>query len=255
MMYYQIGAPSKYFIGLENYKQLVTDPEFLISLKNTFIYVATYVPAVILLSLILALLLNTIHRGAGIYRAIYFAPVMTAGVAVAIIWRFVLHPSLGPANQVLRALGLPPSDWLVGASTAMPSMVLVSVWQSMGFQTILFLAGLKGIPQHFYDAAKIDGAGRWQCFRHITWPLLQHTTLFVTITTIIGSFQIFTLAYLFGRMGGPGNSLLVVVSYIQHEVMSRGNLGYASAIAVVLFVIILFFTVMQLKVGRVRWQY
>jgi multiple sugar transport system permease protein len=252
---YYIGAPSKPFIGLANYGRVAADPDFWTALQNTFEYTATYVPAVIGVSLLLALLLNAIHKGAAIYRAIYFAPVMTAGVAVAIIWRYVMHPSLGLANGVLRALGLPPSDWLVGASTAMPSMVLVSVWESMGFQVILFLAGLQSIPPHLYDAARIDGAGRWQSFRYITWPLLHHTTLFVTVTTIINSFQIFTLAFMFGRLGGPGKSLLVMVAYIQHWVMGRGNAGYGAAMAFVLFAIIMLFTVLQLLLLKARWEY
>ena len=252
---YHIAAADKPFVGLENYRKLFSDPDFSTSVFATFRFTVMYVPTVIVIALALAVMLNMIRRGAALYRAIYFAPVMTAGVAVALIWRYVMHPSLGSANLLLESVGLPPLEWFVSASTAMPSLVLVSVWQSMGLQTILFLAGLQGIPQHFYDAAKIDGAGQWQSFRHITLPLLQHTTLFVTVTTIIGSFQVFTLAFLFGRDGGPGKSILVMVVYIQHTIMGRGNAGYAAAMAFILFTIIMIFTLAQLILLRARWEY
>ena len=243
------------FIGLENYRTAFGDVDFIIALKNTFKYVVMVIPALFVVSLVEALAINTIRWGRAVYRTIYFAPVMTGAVAVALIWRYIMHPGIGLANVVLRALGLPPSQWFIHPETAMLSLVIVAIWQSMGYQMILFLAGLQSIPAHLYDAAKIDGAGIWQRFWHITWPLLQPTVGVVLITSIIGAFQIFDLGYMFGGFGGPQKSLLFLVIYMRNRALEVGEVGYASAMAFILFGIIFVFTVVQLRLTRVRWEY
>jgi multiple sugar transport system permease protein len=252
---YKLMALSKPFIGLENYRTAFRDGDFAIALKNTLQYVAMVVPALFVLSLLEALAINLIKRGKALYRAIYFAPVMTGSVAVALVWRYVMHPSYGLANLALRAVGLPPSRWIIGAETAMPSLAMIAIWQSMGYQMILFLAGLQSVPVHLYDAAKIDGAGIWQRFWHITWPLLRPTVTFVLVTSVIGSFQVFDLAYVFGYQGGPQKSLLVLVIYMRDWALELQEVGYASAMAFILFGIIFVFTAIQLRLTRVRWEY
>jgi ABC-type sugar transport system permease subunit len=250
--YRMISAP-KAFVGLLNYQQLFNDDKWITALKHTFEYTALYVPSVFVLALIMALVINQLTFGRGFFRAVYFAPVMTAGVAVAIIFRYVLHPSLGLGNEVLRIFGLPPSQWYLTPGDAMPTLVLISGWESIGYQMILLLAGLQNIPAHFYDAAKVDGAGIWQRFRYITMPLLQPTLLFVIVTTVIGAFQQFTDAYLFA--GAPRQGMSVALTYIYGYGITEGYLGFASAAAIVLFVIIMIFTLIQLRLMRVRWEY
>jgi multiple sugar transport system permease protein len=252
---WQLNALTKPFNGLENYIRLASDLDFGLALRNTAQYIVMYVPALFVVSLAGALALNTIRRGRSVYRAIYFAPVMTAGIVVALIWKYILHPSYGLANAMLNTVGLPSLPWLVQAKTAMPSLVMIAVWESMGYQIVLFLAGLQSIPAHLYDSAKIDGASIWQRFRYITWPLLRPTVTFVLVTVVIGAFQMFTLAYAFGYYGGPSSSLLVAVMYIRHQMLTIGNVGYASAMALVLFAIISVVTVIQLRLTRVRWRY
>ena len=251
---YRLIAKEKPFIGLQNYQELFANPKWWKSVANTAEYTVLAVPAVLVLGLVIALLLNNIGRGRGFYRAIYFAPVITSGVAVAILWRYMMNPQIGLLNAILRGLGLPGSKWNLGATTVIPSIAMVAVWQSVGYHMILFLAGLQGIPPHFYDAAKVDGANRWQCFRHITLPLLQHTLLFEIVTSVIGSFQIFTMAALLGgqvpRAGGS-----VIVTFIYGWGLTMGYMGFASAGALVLFIVILIFSLVQLRMGRVRWQY
>ncbi|MDE0182141.1 MAG: sugar ABC transporter permease [Caldilineaceae bacterium] len=252
---WKLNNPVRPFIGLQNYVKLASDTDFRLALANTVEYTVMYVPGVFVVSLIGAMALNSIRHGRALYRAIYFAPVMTAGIVVALIWKYMLHPSYGLANVVLNAVGLPSQPWLVQAKTAMASLVMIAVWESMGYQMVLFLAGLQGIPLHLYDSAKIDGANIWQRFVHITWPLLRPTVTFVLVVTVIGAFQMFTLAYAFGYYGGPGDSLLVAVMYIRHQMLTLGNVGYAAAMALVLFAIISIVTIIQLRMTRTRWRY
>ncbi|MGD8751727.1 MAG: sugar ABC transporter permease [Anaerolineales bacterium] len=250
---YRMMSSAREVVGLNNYVRLFSDPKWKLALGHTFQYTAMAVPTVIILAMILALLVNQVTVGRGIYRAIYFAPVMTAGVAIAIIFRYLLHPSLGVGNQVLRLVGLPPYQWYLNPGNAMPTLVLITTFESVGYSMIILLAGLQNIPQHFYDAAKVDGAGAWQRFLFVTIPLLQPTLLFVFVTSVIGAFQVFTAAYLFSA--APRNAMSVALTYVYRWGIHEGYLGYASAAAVVLFGIIMIFTLVQLRLLRVRWEY
>jgi ABC-type sugar transport system permease subunit len=250
---YRMMSGDRSFVAFQNYERLFGDEKWGLALNHTFQYTAMSVPAVIILAMILALLVNQIKAGKAIYRGIYFAPVMTAGVAMAIIFRYTLHPSLGIGNQILRFFGLPPYQWYLNPGNAMPTLVLITVFEGVGYQMIILLAGLQNIPAHFYDAAKVDGAGIWQRFRFITIPLLQPTLLFVFVTSVIGSFQVFTTAYLFGA--APRNGMSVALTYIYRWGIREGYLGYASSAAIILFGIIMIFTLIQLRLLRVRWEY
>ena len=241
------------FIGLENYRRLLNDPMFWKALKNTLYFVIVGGPLSVLVSLGAALLVNhRLTRFQGVFRTLLFLPVVTTLVAVAVVWRYLYHPRYGFLNYVLGLAGLPPIDWLGDPNWAMPAIILMAVWKNFGFNMVVFIAGLQSIPRRLYEAAEIDGADGWAQFRYITLPMLAPTFLFVTVITLIGYFQLFAEPYVMTQ-GGPADSTLSVALLMFQEGFRWWNLGYAAAVAFVLFLIILAGTLIQawLRRGRV----
>lgn len=235
------------FIGFNNYIKLFDDPLFYTALKNTFYFVIMAGPLSIAVSLGAALLLNSkLVKYKSIFRLSYFIPVVTTLVAVAIVWRFIYHPKFGIINYILSLIGIAPIDWLGEPSTAMPAIVLMSVWKNFGYNMIIFIAGLQNIPEDLYEAASIEGATGWQKFKSITLPMLAPTTIFVSIITMIGYFQLFAEPYIMTQ-GGPLNSTLSIVQFMYQEGFRWWNMGYSASIAFVLFFIIMLGTIVQLK--------
>jgi multiple sugar transport system permease protein len=248
---YALGDPGRLrFIGLDNYFRLLRDPLFWTALKNTLYFVAVGGPLSVAVSLGAALLVNhRLVRFKGLFRSLLFLPVVTTLVAVAVAWRYLYHPRYGLLNYVLGLAGLGPVDWLGDPRWAMPAIILMAVWKNFGFNMIIFIAGLQSIPQRLYEAAEIDGAGNFAQFRHITLPLLAPTFLFVTVITMIGYFQLFAEPYVMTQ-GGPADSTLSVALLMFQEGFRWWNLGYAAAVAFVLFLIILAGTAVQLRLRR-----
>jgi len=253
---YAIGDPATArFVGLENYRALVTSPVFWRSMGNTFYFVLLAGPLSVALSLLAALLVNSpLARWRGLFRTVYFAPVVTTLVAVAVVWRYLYHPRFGLLNRALEAVGIEAIDWLGDPRTAMPAIILVAVWKSFGYNMVIFVAGLQAIPVSLYEAARIDGAGFWRRFWHITVPGLKPTFLFVGLTTMIGYFQLFAEPYVMTAGGGPLNATLSVVLYMYKEGFRWWNMGYAAAVAFALFLVILAATLIQLRLQRGRAQ-
>jgi multiple sugar transport system permease protein len=240
------------FIGLRNYLQIFEDPLFWKALKNTLYFLAVGGPLSIAVSLGAALLLNAkMIRWKPLFRFVYFAPVVTTLVAVAVVWRFIYHPRFGLLNYVLGFLGIGGVDWLGDPHWAMPAMILLAVWKNFGYNMIIFIAGLQNIPSSLYEAASIDGAGALQRFRHVTLPLLAPTTVFITIITMIGYFQFFAEPYVMTQ-GGPLNSTLSIVLLMYQQGFRWWSMGYAAAIAIVLFLLILLASVVQTGLQRRR---
>ena len=237
-------------VGLDNYARLVQDPLFWRALLNTFYFVLVGGPLSVVVSLGAALLINArLVRFKGLFRVVYFLPVMTALVAVAVVWRYIYHPRYGLLNYALGLVGIAPIDWLGDPLLAMPALILMAVWKNFGYNMIIFIAGLQSIPEQLYDSARIDGAGRFQQLRYITLPLLAPTFLFVGLLTMIGSFQLFAEPYVMTQ-GGPGDATLSVVLLMYEQGFRWWNLGYAAAIAFLLFAIMLAGTILQLRLRR-----
>jgi len=231
-MYQVDGFGGYQFVGLQNYRTMVDDPQFWDSLKVTGIYVITLVPIVFVVSLGLAMLVRDHFKGVGWVRSAFFMPYVISLVVVGLIWQFLLVDKRGVASRVLEPVGLGDVSFLGSPKLALGTYVLVSVWFLMGYLMLVFLAGLKDIPRELEDAASIDGAGRWQRFRYVTWPLLRPTSFFVLIHTTVGAvtgLQAFDLVYVLTK-GGPANATTTVVFYIYEQAFTFNNLGYASAL-------------------------
>ncbi|MBI4552384.1 MAG: sugar ABC transporter permease [Candidatus Latescibacteria bacterium] len=241
------------FVGLENYTRLLTgDPLFWKSLANTLYITVVGVPLGVLTGLSLAMLLNLNVRGLTWYRTIYYLPSIVPVVASSILWTWILNPQFGLLNAALQGMGINGPSWLASETWAKPGIILMGLWGS-GSTMLIYLAGLKGIPRHLYESAEVDGANRWRRFIHITIPMLTPTLFFTTTMGIIGSFQVFTQAYVMTG-GGPVDSTLFYVYYLFNNAFGYLRMGYASAQAWVLFVIILAVTLLQLKMAR-HWVY
>jgi multiple sugar transport system permease protein len=221
------------FSGLDNFDRLIHDPLVPVSLLNSFIYTILAVPLHLLAALAAALLLNVGVRGTNVYRVLIYLPSQMPAVASAILWFFIFSPTYGLANGMLGWIGVAPQQWLYDVNLVKPSLVIMAVW-SLGGAMIIFLAGLQGIPDVLYEAARIDGAGTWRLFRHITGPLLSPTIFFNLIIGIIGSFQVFTNVLIMTD-GGPGNASLMFVLYIYRNAFQNFRMGYASLLAWVRF--------------------
>lgn len=240
------------FVGLANYQQMLfADPTFWTVLRNTTVYVAGTVPAGIVLSLLLALAMNAPIRGISIFRALFFIPVISSSVAVAVMWQWLYNSDFGLINFGLGFLGIHPIPWLTSTAWALPAVILMAIWKHLGYDMIIYLAGLQGIPSSLYEAASIDGADRWNRFRFITVPLLTPTTFFILVISIINSFQVFDLAFILTR-GGPGDATNTVVMYIYNQAFQFFQMGYAAAVAWVLFLIIMAITLLQWR-GQKTW--
>ncbi len=242
-------VPDTPYVGLENFRKIIADPSFWNALKNTFIFTLN-VPVGMTIALSVAAMLHRRSRGIAFLRALYFLPSVTSFVAIALVWMWIYHPSFGIANVLLSAIGLPPMQWLNSTQTAMLSVVIFSVWLGLGYQMVIFLAGLQGISEELYDAARIDGAGGRQQFWRITLPLLKPTTFFILITSLISSFQVFTSVYVL-TAGGPVGSTDVIVYHIYKAGWEQLRMGYASALSWMLFVLVMVVTWLQFRfVGR-----
>jgi multiple sugar transport system permease protein len=252
---YQLGAPSFSWIGLSNYREMFADRVFWISLKNTLTYVAIVVPGAVAFGLGVALL---IQSGAGLrswYRTIYFLPVMATLIAMAIVWEFMLHPQFGLVNGLLRAAGLPGHSWLQDRGTALYSLCVIGIWQAVGFNMVLFLAGLVSIPKHLYDAAEVDGAeSAWSRFRLVTWPMLGPVTLFVVAISAIRSFQVFDTVQVLTK-GGPSKSSEVLIYTMYTEGFEFFRSGYGAAVTVVFLAFVLLLTLLKSALGNREVHY
>ncbi len=239
------------FVGIANYEEVLTDPKFHKALLNTLYYMVGYLPLVLLGALAVALLLNSKLKGLAFFRGIYFLPVVTSWVVVALLWKWLLSPEGGFVNYVLGIFGIDGPGWWTDPNWAMPSIILASVWKDLGFNMLILLAGLQSIPEQLYEAARIDGAGIWRRIRSITLPLLTPSILFVTILAMIGAFQVFDQVYVMTE-GGPAGATTVVMEQVVKNAFKYGLMGEASAMSWILFAIILTFTVLQLKFQK-RW--
>ncbi len=240
------------FVGLDNYSRLLQTRDFWLALRNTFYFAFVGGPLTIAVSLGAALLLGSrLVRFKGLFRTIYFTPFVTTLVAVAIVWRYLYHTRYGFFNYALSYIGIGPIDWLGDPRWAMPAIILMAVWKSFGYNMLIFIAGLQAIPEELYDAAAIDGAGPFRRFFNITLPMLAPTLVFVTVITMIGYFQLFAEPYVMTQ-GGPLGSTRSVVLLMYEEGFRWWRMGFAAAIAFVLFIVILVATLLQFRLQRER---
>ena len=237
------------FVGADNYSQMIGDSRFWGDLRNTALFTAGVVPASVLLPLPVAVALHRKLRGRALLRAAYFLPAVSSYAIVAIVWSLLLQPDIGLLSYYSRLAHLPAADWLHSTTWALPAVMLVGVWKTFGFNLVILLTGIQNIPEGYYEAAQIDGAGAVARFFRITLPLLRPTLLFVTVTSMIASFQIFDPVFVM-TSGGPLFSTETLVSYIYHEGFQLFDMGYAATLACVLFLVVLAVTVVQLKVFR-----
>lgn len=236
------------FVGFANYARLFDDPLFLSALGNTMLFVFVVVVIGVVLALFFAVLVERTGRLAAFYRTLYFIPVVTSLLATSMIWRWLFAPS-GLVNYMLVTVGLSPQPWLLSETLALPSLMALTIWKNLGFDMVLFSAALQAIPASYYEASSMDGAGPWQNFRFITLPQLRPIVLLVCITAVIRSFQVFTIV-LAMTQGGPLNSTRTIVYHIYEQGIQYDDMGYASAAAVVLLVIVGLFTALQMRIGR-----
>jgi multiple sugar transport system permease protein len=240
------------FVGLDNFKRIVSDDLFWQALKVTTLYTAISVPLSMVLAFLLALLMNTKVRGITVFRTLYYLPSIIPAAANAMLWAWFLNSDFGLLNALLQAIGLPKVLWLQKPGWALPALILMSLW-GLGGGMVIFLAGLQGIPNEFYEAAEIDGAGPWAKLRHVTIPLMSPVIFFNLVMSIIGSFQVFTAAYLITN-GGPQNATLFYVLYLWRNAFQFLDMGYAAALAWVLFFIIMGLTAFIFR-GIGSWVY
>ncbi len=240
------------WIGLDNYSTLLDDPLFYKALYNTVYYTVLSVPLILILSLLIALLLNSKLRGMSIFRTIYFLPSVLSGVGVSLLWMWIFNPDSGLLNLLLSYIGIEGPLWLNSPVWSKPALVIMSLWGCGGVM-VINLAGLQSIPSQLYEVATIDGATGWDQFWYVTLPLITPTLFFNLITLSIGSFQVFTQAYVM-TAGGPVNSTLFYVFYLYRMAFENLRMGYASALAWVLFAIIMIFTLIQLRLSD-RWVF
>lgn len=240
------------FVGLKNYLTMFEDEYFRVSLKNNIVYTLVTVPGTIVFALMLAMAVKQGIKGSGLFKTMFFLPNITSMVAVGIVWAMIFNPTLGPLNQILRAVGIEnPPMWISSTDTALGSIMLVAIWKQAGYYMIILQAGLQSIPSQLYEAASIDGAGGIHKFFKITLPMLSPTMFMVTILCIINSFQVFDLVNIM-TTGGPGRSTNVLVFRIYQEGFQKLQFGYASAMAYFLFLIVMIVTLIQFR-GQKKW--
>lgn len=244
-----LGTPR--FVGLQNYRDLFADSRFYQVMGQTFAFVGATVLLDVVLGLLLAVALHQRLKGVAWLRAAYFIPYVSSMVAIAIVWGWLFDPRYGALNAFLQGLGLAPVFWLSDPRWALPSLVVVTVWKGLGYTMLLFLAGLQAIPKHYEEAASLDGASGWRTFRSVTLPLLSPTVFLVTTISLINAFQVFDVVYMLTG-GGPANQTSVLVYWLYQNAFSYFNMGKATAIAYVLFALILAVTLVQWRL-RKRW--
>ena len=237
------------FVGLDNYIKMAKDPIVHETLKNTLLYTLMVVPVGMVISLLLAVLLDQNIFGKRFYRAAYFLPSITSMVAVAVVWQWIYNPEFGILNYVLSWFHIPPQKWLSSSDSSLVSIAIMGIWKNAGYNMMLFLSGLQSISTSYYEASELDGASKLQQFIYVTVPMLQPTTMFVFITSIINSFQVFDAVKL-TTDGGPGRSSSVLVHYLYQSAFQYFDMGYACAIAYLLFGIVLILTIINLNIDK-----
>jgi multiple sugar transport system permease protein len=279
MSFYKWGmAGPLYTVGMKNFERLFIDPKFYQSLGNTFWYVIFVVPLTIIFSIFFAQLLNQKIRGRGAFRTIYYLPVVTSIVAISVVWKWIFNPDRGVLNAILNLFGLEglkwlndargvfdillaplniePSEFFAGPSVALFALIIMAVWHNIGYCVIIALAGLQNVPDQYYEAAKIDGAGSWKMFRHVTIPLISPTIFYLIITQSIFAFNTFTPVYVMTQPpGGPLGTTKLVVFYLYEQAFKLWNLGYANAIAFAIFIVIFILTQFQKRFIERRVHY
>lgn len=245
------GFGTRSFAGLANFERVFSDPQLRTSVRNTVWFTVLQVPGMMLAALVVALMLQRAGRLKSFYRIFYFAPVVTSTVAVGAIWLWLFNPEISPVNNALRQVGLPAPDWLQDARFVIPAFAIVGIWQGLGYQVVMFMAGLENIPGTLMEAADIDGASEWQKLRRITLPLLSPTILFLSITSVIGSFQVFDYIYVFMDTTAPEPARTIVYEIVQIA-FREFDFGVASALAACLFLALLALTGLQLAAQK-RW--
>ena len=250
---YDILTDARPFEGLANYSRALTDSLVRISFRNTFLYVIVIVPAITIISLFLAVLGNQVRRGRALFRTVFFIPTITPVVVTSMLWVWLYEPT-GGVNKLLDLVGIEGPNWLFNPLTALPAIMVMTIWGAVGYYMIIFLAGLAEIPEVFYEAAKVDGAGRWRTFWHITIPLLRNSLIFAVVTLTIAAFQVFTQVFIMTR-GGPMNQTQTVQMVVYHYAFETFEMGYAAAISWLLFGVIFFFSALQLKLFISRELY
>ena len=241
------GFSAPVFTGFQNFKAVFTDPDTGIAIKNTLVYSVIYVPCSIVLSLGLAMLLNKAW-GKMFYRAVFFLPQIVTSVGIAVVWSWIYQPQFGILNMILRFFGIEGKEWLRDPSTAMGAVIVMSIWWGLGYNIVLFLAGLQNVPRTYVEAAKIDGANERQVFFNITVPLISPTTLLVTITTMINAFQVFDQMFLL-TSGGPAKKTYTMAIHIYQTAFKSYELGKASTAALILFFVVVAVSVIQFKLS------
>jgi len=257
-----LGSAEKTFVGLENYQRLVTDDAlFHKSIANTLYFTVATVLPTLAIALAIALLLNRRDlRARGLFRTIYFIPVVTSLVAVAFVWRILLEPTFGIVNATLRLVGVDGPGWLADPDWALNGVVVMTVWRDIGYYMVIFLAGLQTIPRDIYDSAAVDGASRWQTFRRITLPLLNPSIVLAAVIGVIYGLQLFTQVYVMTGSpqrlaGGPSDSTESIVLFIVQQAFRPLEMGYPSAAAIILFLLIMAVTLVQLRLIQRRFEY
>ncbi|MCD6122470.1 MAG: sugar ABC transporter permease [Spirochaetales bacterium] len=244
----------KPFIGLYNFVKLLGDENFKTAIWNTTLFAAVVVVLTLFFSLLLALLLKKKIFGGSFFETIFFLPIIIPLVPISLTWKWIYDPTNGVLNYVIGLFGIPKQGWLINPQLALGSIMIMTIWQRIGYNMIIFLVGLREIPTQYYEAAKVDGAGKWQAFIFITLPLLVPITLYLTVMNTIEAFRIFTPVYVMttGAQGAPASAVRVLVMDIYQNAFRYFNLGYASAESLVLFLIILFISLLQFGIFRRR---
>jgi multiple sugar transport system permease protein len=244
------GSPA--FIGFDNYAAMSDDPLFWKSLGVTTYYTLAAVPIALLVGFLVAMLVNAGWKLQSMWRTIYYLPTLVPAVASAVLWIWIFNPDSGLFNAILRSVGLPASNWIYSESTAVPSLIIMSTW-GFGNAMVIFLAGLQGVPRQLYEAVALDGGSAWTKFRHVTLPFMTPVIFYNLVTGVIGTFQVFNQAYIM-TSGGPNNATLFYIYYLYTQAFTDSRMGYASALAWVLFVIVLVITALLFRNAR-RWVY
>lgn len=255
LSFFKSGAFGKgnIFVGLDNYKQLFSDPQVWYAVRNTLVYTCLVVPVTTLLALLLAVALNGRLKGKGIYRTVYFIPMVAAPAAVTMVWKWLYNYQFGLINHILNSLGLSSVNWIDDPKVAMISIAIIGIWSTLGYSMVLLLAGLQEIPRDYYEAAELDGASPFQRFIHITVPLVSPTLFFVLVTSIITAMQVFDVIYMMVDVTSPSyNSTVSLVYLFYNYSFKYSNKGYGSAVVMVLLAIIMVITVIQTKLQK-KW--
>ncbi|MEB3103707.1 carbohydrate ABC transporter permease [Ferviditalea candida] len=253
-MQWNLISPDMEYVGLENYRNLFADDVFWVSFKNTFVYALGTVPASMMIALGLAVLVESVGRAREIYRFLLFIPVVASLAVTSLVWMLLMNPHSGLFNKYLSVFGIEGPNWLNDPNWAMWSLIIIGVWKAIGYNLVLYIAGLKGIDNQLYEAAEIDGAGKWKQFFTITMPLLAPVNLFVLIVSIINSFQVFTTIHIMTQ-GGPNNATNVLVYQVWQEAFQFFDIGKASALSMVLFALLLIITIVQIRMTESKVHY